>query len=334
MDNSLNVLARKAGFNTALRHFKLVTRYVAEINDGANLADLINQSLDDGEIERYQVRAILNSLLVEKFSYVYSTHNLIQTVDDVQSVVETISKWNNIQFVVTYYHPQAGEFVFNPKNPDAWEAVLPLVKDEFLLVFAGPGAQDVEREILGSAAEDFVRLLYGERIRVKKDYKGPEVESAAPSFETPVERQRAPEAAARPAPTAAPAAAAAPAPAASASAPAAPSANRRITPRYSVVVTNELFHNGNVEAWKKIIDSYRSKYGDLDVLIWYENERINDINALFKWGKVKHGTPIMFSVAGSNIRDVSKLQRYLFEGASPRFESFLRGGVDRVLDLF
>jgi hypothetical protein len=332
MDNSLNVLARKAGFNTALRHFKLVTRYVAEINDGANLADLINQSLDDGEIERYQVRAILNSLLVEKFSYVYATHNLIQTVTDVQSVVETISKWNNIQFVVNYYHPQAGEFVFNPKNPGAWEAVLPLVKDEFLLVFAGQGAQDVDRNILASAAEDLIRLLYGERIRVKKDYKGPEVEAPAPSFETPVERQRAPEPAAeRPAP-----AAAAPAPAASPAAvpSAVPSANRRITPRYSVVVTNELFHNGNVEAWKKIIDSYRSKYGDLDVLIWYENERINDINALFKWGKVKHGTPIMFSVAGSNIRDVSKLQRYLFEGASPRFESFLRGGVDRVLDLF
>jgi hypothetical protein len=70
------------------------------------------------------------------------------------------------------------------------------------------------------------------------------------------------------------------------------------------------------------------------VLIWYESERINDINALFKWGKVKHGTPIMFSVAGGNIRDVSKLQRYLFEGASPRFEVFLRGGVGRVLDLF
>jgi len=49
-----------------------------------------------------------------------------------------------------------------------------------------------------------------------------------------------------------------------------------------VNVTNELFHNGNVEAWKRIIDSYRYKYPALDVLIWYEGERINDINALFK----------------------------------------------------
>lgn len=326
MDNSLNVLARKAGFNTALRHFKLVTRYVGEINGGANVADLINESLDEGEIERYQVRTILNSLLVEKFNYVYATHNLVQTITDAQSVVDTISKWSNIQFVVTYHHPQAGEFVFNPKKPEAWASTLPLVKDEFLVVFAGQGAQDVDREILESAAGDFIRLLYGERIRVKKDYKGPEVEAPS-SFEAPIERNEAePE---RRADTETPlvtAAVSAPA--------AAPSAHRRITPRYAVVVTNELFHNGNVESWKKIIDSYRSKYGDLDVLIWYENERINDINALFKWGKVKHGTPIMFSVAGDNIRDVSKLQRYLFEGASPRFEAFLRGGVDRVLDLF
>lgn len=332
MDNTLNVLARKAGFNRALRHFKIVTRYVGEISGGENLADLINDSLEEGEIERFQVRAILNSVLIEKFGYVFATQNLVQTVSEVQSVVDTISQWSNVQFVATYHHPQAGEFVFNPKNVSAWEAVLPLVKDELLVVYAGEGAQDVSREVLESAAEDFIHLLYGQRVRGKKDYKGPEVQKPAPvqqrtSFETSLDRST-PQPASRPAATDAAAPVPSPTPAA------APSAHRRITPRYAVVVTNELFHNGNVESWKKIIDSYRSKYEGLDVLIWYENERINDINALFKWGKVKHGTPIMFSVAGDNIRDVSKLQRYLFEGASPRFEAFLRGGVDRALELF
>jgi len=107
-----------------------------------------------------------------------------------------------------------------------------------------------------------------------------------------------------------------------------------MTPRYGVLVTNELFHNGNVEAWRKIIESYKTKYSGLDVLIWYDNEKINDINTLFKWGKVKHGTPIMISVVGDDIKDVSKLQKYLFEGASSRFEVFLRGAVNRTLDLF
>jgi len=101
-----------------------------------------------------------------------------------------------------------------------------------------------------------------------------------------------------------------------------------------VTVTNELFHNGNVEAWKRIIESFKVSHPDLDVLIFHEGEKINDINSLFKWGKVKHGDPILFQVVGENIRDVSKLQKYLFEGASPRFEQFLKIAVGKVLNLF
>ena len=107
-----------------------------------------------------------------------------------------------------------------------------------------------------------------------------------------------------------------------------------MTPKYSVQVTNELFHNGNVEAWKRIIESYKASFPDLDVMIFYENEVINDINTLFKWGKVKSGNLIFFQVVGENIMGVSKLQKYFFEGASPRFEQFLKLGVGRILKLF
>ncbi len=329
MDNSLNVLASRAGFNTALRHFKIVNRFIGEVADNVNLADAINAALDDGQIRRYQVRAKLNALLIDKRGYAYKTHNLVQTIEDVQPIVDTIRKWTNIQLVVAYYHPQTDLFALNPKSIASWETVLPIVRDELLVVYAGPATEDVSAETLESATADFVRLLDGERIRTKKDYVGPE--SVVPE-ETPrpsSEAEYGLEATAQREAPAAPSEVAVAAPPAGTAAP-----KRRMTPRYSVLVTNELFHNGNVEAWKKIIDSYKTKYDDLDVLIWYENERINDINALFKWGKVKHGTPIMVSVAGDNIRDVSKLQRYLFEGASPRFEAFLHGGVDRTLDLF
>ena len=114
----------------------------------------------------------------------------------------------------------------------------------------------------------------------------------------------------------------------------APAGNKRSTPKYSVLVTNELFHNGNVEAWKKIIESYNAKYPDLDVAIFYDGERINDINALFKWGKVKNGTFILFQIIGEDIKGVSKLQKYFFEGASHRFEQFLKLGVGKILQLF
>ncbi len=100
-----------------------------------------------------------------------------------------------------------------------------------------------------------------------------------------------------------------------------------MTPMYSIPVTNELFHNGNVEAWKKIIQSYTTKYPGLEVYVFYEGERIHDINTLFKWGKVKHGSAIMISVAGDDIKDVAKLQRYLKQGASHMFEAFLKAPV-------
>ena len=102
----------------------------------------------------------------------------------------------------------------------------------------------------------------------------------------------------------------------------------------SVVVTNELFHNGNVEAWKRIIASYCAKYQNAKVLIFYEGEHITNINTLFKWGKVNHGSSIQFAVISDIHRDLSKLSKYLKEGASPRFEVFLHGTPDSILTLF
>ncbi len=309
MENELNVLSSRAGFNTALRHFKNVTGYVPAISRGTNIADLINESIDGGSIERYQVKTILNALLVDKFAYTYQSHNIEETVEKADQVAGTVAEWTNIQLVLTYFNPQEGQYVINPGNKTHWETVLPLIRDEFAVIFAGPVENDIKPPVLNSAINDFIALLYGKKVKAKKEYIG--TFRAAPAVAPP------------------------PSQAAPAAAPAAPpSAKRRVTPRYSIQVTNELFHNGNVEAWKKIVESFKMKYLDLDVLIWYENERINDINALFKWGKVKHGGLIMFSVAGENIRDVSKLQRYLYEGASPRFEVFLRGGIGKVLDLF
>ena len=41
--------------------------------------------------------------------------------------------------------------------------------------------------------------------------------------------------------------------------PANPNSIKKMSPMLSVVVTNELFHNGNVEAWKRIMNSYTTK---------------------------------------------------------------------------
>ncbi|MDH4120919.1 MAG: hypothetical protein OEV94_04365 [Deltaproteobacteria bacterium] len=132
----------------------------------------------------------------------------------------------------------------------------------------------------------------------------------------------------------APAAKAAEGPAAKAAAPADGGNRARMTPKYSIQVTNELFHNGNVEAWKNIIESFKVKFTTLEVHIFHDGEKVNDINSLFKWGKVKHGDVLLFSISGEEIQGVAKLQRYLFEGASPRFHNFLKKDVNKALNLF
>jgi hypothetical protein len=323
MENSLNLLSRRAGFNAALRHFKSVNAFAAEVAEGYNLADLLNDALQAEEIERFQVRTIIPALLVDKFAYHYQGINMLSTLDTADKVLEELSTWGNIHVVISYHHPQAGLFVVNPANPAHWEEALPLLKDELVVMYCGAARGELPDDVLASAVQDVNKLLHGKSVKAKAQYKGTGkakvLKPEKPAAPEPVSQDELP-------PSAGPAA----------EAPVAPTPGRksRMTPRYGVLVTNELFHNGNVEAWKRIIESYRSKYAGLDVLIWYENERINDINTLFKWGKVKHGTPIMISVAGDEIKDVSKLQRYLFEGASPRFEVFLQGGVGRVLDLF
>ena len=109
---------------------------------------------------------------------------------------------------------------------------------------------------------------------------------------------------------------------------------KKMTPKYSVQVSNELFHNGNVEAWKNIIESYAAKNPGLEVHIFHDGQRVNNINALFQWGKVKHGDVILFSVEGEEFKDISKLKRYLFEGAGIRFETYIKKDINKVLELF
>lgn len=313
MVGNLDVLSRRAGFNTALRHFKATTALLKPVERGQNLADLVAAALEQGTITRQQVRPIVSALLPDKYGYRVKSRNAAEPIESVDQIIETLEPWTALQIVIAYEHPEAGLYLINPRNEESWEPVLPIRKDELIVVYLDsmPGAT-VSDDSLDKAVEDVHAVLAGSKPRGRKEYVLPESARPAPQPQRP----------------AAPVKSAAPAGAQQGG------GKRRITPRYSVVVTNELFHNGNVEAWKRIIASYTQTYPGLDVLIWYDNERINDINALFKWGKVKHGTPIMFSVAGSEIKDVSKLQRYLFEGASPRFEMFLKGGIDQPLELF
>ena len=322
-NNQLNLLARRAGYNLALRHFRTAQEFTGDVGDGYNLADVLNAALDDEKIEEFQVRPVVNILLAEKFGYAFASENLKERVENIDNLGKAVATWNKLQVVLVYTDANNGIHLLNPEVPAPWEAALPLAKDEHIVCYVGsPG--DIRKDVLESGVADVFSLLYGAKTKGKTAYKG--AESLKLYLEEEEPEQEAP----------APAASGSPAAAVSAVAAQPPTAggSKKLTAKIAVNVTNELFHNGNVEAWKRIIESYRFKYPFLDVLIWYEGERINDINALFKWGKVKHGVPIMFSVAGDNPTDIAKLRKYLFEGASPRFEAFLHGAPGTILQLF
>jgi hypothetical protein len=290
-------------------------------------------------------------LLVDKYHYACRSHNLAENFEDFDTLTAIVATWRAIDMVVAYSHPELGMVVVNPKNRAHWDGVRILKRNELITVFAGAfGETDGDRKYQEGISL-FIALIEGAKLKTPASLvKGKFVQKKqAPAPAPAPVPARGLRKAARGRPTraadsalvaaAAPApafgkAAGAPAPAAAPAAAAPSGAPKKMTPMYSIPVTNELFHNGNVEAWKKIIQSYTTKYPGLDVYVFYEGERIHDINTLFKWGKVKHGSAIMIAVAGEDIRDVAKLQRYLRQGASHMFEAFLKAQVGAILNLF
>ncbi|MBN2510684.1 MAG: hypothetical protein JXB03_10415 [Spirochaetales bacterium] len=320
------------GFNSSLGHFQAVSDIVGQMSGKTNLADLLNEELEEGSIRQNQISPIVYALLVDKFKYAYGSVNLKDSLEEFATVHQEVSKWDAVDLVGTYIHPELGFLVFNPKNIDHLKALQNIKKNEIVTIYVGALTGTVNAETSSAAVECFLSILSGKKKNIppsllKGSFKYSQKTMTAVPRKTAAGKSKKPTQAKnkaasvksvqqekdiqgnQPGP-------------------------RRMTPLYSVPVTNELFHNGNVEAWKRIIKSYTTKHPQLEVYIFYEGERIHDINALFKWGKVKHGSAILFAVSGEDVKDVAKLQRYLMQGASPRFEDFLRFPVNTVLNLF
>ncbi|HNU90512.1 MAG TPA: hypothetical protein PKO25_01410 [Spirochaetota bacterium] len=304
MESAFYSLATRSNFNKALNHFFKVNEIVDYLDSKRNLADVINADLDQNEILTDQILPIVGAVIRDKYQYSYDSYNVHDTVTDFTKISAETAKWTALDILIVYYTPSGETTLVNPKNQAHWERVRELGKDQAMVIYARhlkePKDSKIEQEAIAAIEE----MISGKDVFINKEFID---QTVAPKVEAP-----------RPTPQAAAVAA----------------GQRRMTPKYSVQVTNELFHNGNVEAWKRIIESYKVSHPDLEVMIFYENELINDINTLFKWGKVKTGGLIFFQISGENIRNVSKLQKYLFEGASPRFEQFLKLGVGKVLKLF
>ncbi|MDR2499781.1 MAG: hypothetical protein LBD37_01710 [Treponema sp.] len=296
---NLEVLATRSGFNAAVRHIKKTLSILDSLEEKNNLGDLRSE-LDDAELAGEQAALLLRMIVTDKWGYKTASSNLPTVREAPASLAGEFKRWKAVDLLAAYHHPDLGVLLANPKSAGELTRLGPMGKRELLVIYAGKG--DVPGDDLCLCAARLAAALF--------EGGGPEIPGELYQGAFTAADQGSADLSPPPGGTA------------------------WITPRYSVAVGNELFHNGNVEAWKRIIASYRAAYPDLQVSIYYEGERIADINALFKWGKVKHGRSIQFAVAGRNIKDAAKLRRYLRQGASPYFEPFLQGPAGTTLPLF
>ncbi|MDR0486718.1 MAG: hypothetical protein LBG91_00560 [Treponema sp.] len=334
-DNAnLEVLSSRSGFNSAVRYIKKTIEIASSAGAG-NLGDILRE-LSDEDMSGARIGLLLRMLLIDKLGYKAVSTNLSTVVDDPAKLAQEFEKWKGVDLVAAYYHPELGLLIANPKSAEELTAFGQLRKRELIVVYAGLQGKETD-EKCRQAANLALNLFEGSKVTVPPALtKGNFVvrKSSPPKKAAEVKAKPKPPAAAKSKAKTEVQRIAAPVITAAAPQVKAIAGPAKMTPRYAVVVQNELFHNGNVEAWKRIIASYNAKHPDLEVFIFYEGERILDINSLFKWGKVKHGSAIEFAVAGNDIQDVAKLQRYLAQGASHQFEAFLRGQVNVVLKLF
>ncbi|MFP3042725.1 hypothetical protein LQZ19_12985 [Treponema primitia] len=296
----LGLLSTRSGFNSAVRHIKKTVGILETLETGENLSDILRRP-EHRDFSGVNALPLFRSLLIDKLGYQALSENPASIAADFPALAVEFAQWEAVDLVAAFHDPPF-LLTANPKNAEQLASLGKVRPRELLTVYVGNAIRDVPQEICRVAAETAIALFSGGRPDI-----APELYIAGGSLAKKV-------ATAKPASRGSPPV--------------------KTTPLYSVTVTNELFHNGNVEAWKRIIQSYNAKYPMLKVHVYYGDEAILDINSLFTWGKVKHGGSIQFAVSGSDIRDVAKLQRYLAQGSSSKFEPFLESPEKGALKLF
>jgi hypothetical protein len=227
---------------------------------------------------------LLRMLLIDKLGYTAVSSNPAVIAGDLPALASEFAKWQAVDLVAAFHDFPRGLLIANPKSSGQLAALGKIRPRELLVVYAG----NAEPALCQGAARTAGALFSGALPEIPPElYLAGGVTHTKAVFPAKLH-------------------------------------TKKMTPLYSVTVTNELFHNGNVEAWKRIIHSYTAKYPGLKVYVYYEGEPILNINTLFTWGKIKHGTSIQFAVEGQDIKELSRLRRYLVRGAGPDFEALLR----------
>jgi hypothetical protein len=158
-------LSTREGFNRSLRHFKLVGEVVGSFESRRNLADILNALHEAKRLESNQVAPVLNALCVghPKYSYLSRSHNLTRNVEGAEPIAAAVEKWNGVDLLLAYYHPDLGLTLINPKNRQHWEAAGTLKKNELVTVYAGTFADKAPQKLLEEAIEAMLAWLEGRK---------------------------------------------------------------------------------------------------------------------------------------------------------------------------
>jgi hypothetical protein len=283
-------LSARPAFNAAVRHIKKALGILDALEGGENFADTLRQPRFSG-LSRADSLSLLGLLLVDKLGYTALSANPPAFAGDLPALAAEFAGWNAVDLVAVFHDPRFPA-ILNPKNAGQLASLGRPVPRELLVVYAGGG--DFSREFGEGAARTAIALLSGACPEIPPEFRAAASRRAAPDKKAP----RAP-------------------------------GPPRTTPVYSVPITNELFHYGNVEAWKRVIGEYENAHPGCKVHVYYDGEPIRDMNALFTWGKAPRGRIIQFAVssAGNPIRNTASLRRCLARASSRNFEP-LTGGPD------
>jgi hypothetical protein len=286
----MTLLSARPAFNAAVRHIKRASRILEALEGGENFADLLRLPLGRG-LSDDDALSLLSLLLADKLSYTALSANPPDFAGDLPALAGEFAGWKAVDLVAVFHDPRFLGIV-NPKNAAQLAELGRPLPRELLVVYAGGAG--VSSELGARAAGTALALLGGA------------LPDIPPELRVPVPRRGAPKK--------------------QATAAKEPGTPQR-TPLYSVRVTNELFHYANVEAWKRVIAEYEEARPGCKVRVYFGGEPVQDLNALFAWGKAPWGSVIQFAVVSSGpaIGGVARLRRRLAQASGRDLQPLLDG---------
>ncbi|KKK72596.1 hypothetical protein LCGC14_2902300, partial [marine sediment metagenome] len=161
-------LSTRKGFNRSLGHFRSVSDIVGEMDTYRNLADILNERLDEKEMEPQQLSPVVNALFVghPRYRYLNRSCTLKSNIEDFKDLAAEVGKWLAVDIVIAYFHPDLGMTLINPKNIRHWDSVQTLKKNELVTIYAGTFAEKGNEKLINEAMDKLLVLLEGKTVKV------------------------------------------------------------------------------------------------------------------------------------------------------------------------